>query len=120
MKTKLQQWGAVLIVMGIVSLILPAFGMQLRIFNLFGGGTPVLSIAVIVLGAALWLVGAISGKSAPSAMPKKNPLAPKPRSEPAQTPSTSSTMPVNCSNCGAKAAPADRFCRRCGNPLPKP
>jgi hypothetical protein len=33
MKTKLQQWGAVLIVMGVVSLILPALGMQLRILN---------------------------------------------------------------------------------------
>jgi hypothetical protein len=121
MRTKLQQWGAVLLVMGVVSLILPAFGMQLRILNLFGGGTPALSIAFIVLGAALRLVGAMSGKSVPSAPPKKSPPVPESRPGPAPAPPASSTPRVaNCPKCGAKAIPADRFWRRCGNPLPHP
>jgi len=117
MKRKLQQWGAVLVVTGGVSLILPAFGMQLRIFNLFGGGSPAASIAFIVLGAVLWLVGTVLGKSVASAAPRPRPVA-KSRSGASPTPPLSPPPRVaNCPKCGAKAGPADRFCRRCGNPL---
>jgi hypothetical protein len=111
MKRRLQQWGAVLVVMGGASLILPSLGMQLRIFNLFGGGSPALSIAMIVVGAVLWLIGAASDLPAPGGGPKTQPGT---GSVPPPIPPRSIS---NCPKCGGKVSPGDRFCMECGNPL---
>jgi Flp pilus assembly protein TadD len=115
MKTRLQQWGLALIVMGGASFILPAAGMQLRIFNLFGGATPAVSIGVIVLGAVLWLVGAMLGRPAPAQIPRTQAAA---GSAPTPPPKSPRSTPY-CPKCGATVTPGDRFCIECGNPLPQ-
>src|SRR6202171_1799911 len=114
MQRKLQQWGAVLVVMGGISLILPAFGMQLRIFNLFGGGSPAVSIAFIALGAVLWLDGAAAGGGVAAPAPTAQPVTGS-----APTPPAISPRIANCPKCGVKVSPVDRFCIECGNPLPQ-
>jgi hypothetical protein len=105
----------VLVVMGGASLILPALGMQLRIFNLFGGGSPAVSIAFIVVGAVLWLVGTASRGAVPVSAP------PTPPSVGRGATSAVSSVPnvAKCPKCGARANPADLFCIECGNPLPQ-
>jgi tetratricopeptide (TPR) repeat protein len=115
MKKKLQQWGAVLVAMGGAALVLPATGMQLRIFNLFGGASPAVSVACMVLGAIMWLIGTMLGASLPAQTPKAQPV---PGSPPVPPPVSPRNV-TNCPKCGQNVGPADRFCMACGNPLPQ-
>ena len=118
MKTKLQQWGLALVAMGGASFILPAAGMQLRIFNLFGGASPAVSIGVMVLGGALWLIGTALGASARTQAQKPRPATGS-AVPPPVNPATSNRNVTKCPKCGHSVGSTDRFCMECGNPIPQ-
>jgi hypothetical protein len=116
MKTKMQQWGATLVVFGAASLVLPLIGVQLRVFNLFGENQRAASIAAIILGGVLWLVGmgakAVSGGTSaptPAAAPPPIPVSPSATGVPLTA--------AKCPKCSSDVAPEDRFCLSCGHPL---
>lgn len=48
--------GVTLLIFGIGSFILPLFGLQFKLFLLFGGASPVVSIILAIIGVLL-LVG---------------------------------------------------------------
>ena len=98
----MRKWGLTLLVIGIASLILPLLGLQLRIFNLFGGRKEV-SLVAIGIGAVLYL----ASRSRDRRPAEKKAPAPSPvkRTE---------TQESTCAACGVKNAPGDRFCGACG------
>lgn len=114
MSAKLKQWGAILVVYGLIALVLPAVtGMQLRIFNLFGENSRAAAFAAVVIGAVIWFLGTMGSSGSPeqaAATPAGSP--------PPLPPDENATMSSHtCGKCGAVAAADDRFCMQCGAPL---
>ncbi|MBI5685814.1 MAG: hypothetical protein HZC54_12130 [Verrucomicrobia bacterium] len=118
MNTKLMQWGAAMVVLGVGSFLLPMLGIQFRIFNLFGAHQTEAAIGSIVIGAVLFIVCAIRGRSDSASEPAQPnaPTASVP--PPLPPPASGASSPATCPKCGAKAAAGDRFCMECGGPLP--
>ena len=49
--------GSMLAFLGIGALVLPLFGLQFKIMNLFGSASPAVAIALIVIGAIMAIKG---------------------------------------------------------------
>ncbi len=60
----MKRFGVLLICLGIASFVLPWFGLQFRMINLFGSFQWVAGLVAIVLGAIMLFAGAIIGRSA--------------------------------------------------------
>ena len=119
MLAKISQWGALLAVYGLAALILPFFGIQLRIFNLFGESSQIVAIGSLIVGGLLFLAGkgsslfasrtSLSDDAGGCATPP-----PLPRDAPA---GGHAPPAAACSKCGAVVSPGDQFCMQCGAPL---
>lgn len=53
----MKKFGATLVLLGIGSFILPVFGLQFKILNLFGSMQWLISIAAIVVGILMLFLG---------------------------------------------------------------
>lgn len=58
---KLVTWGAVLIMFGLLSFVLPMFGRQFLLLTAFGGGTGI-GLILIVIGGVMVFSGIKSNK----------------------------------------------------------
>lgn len=122
MKSKLQQWGLGLALMGGLSFVLPLVGIQFKVFNLFGAHQAAAGLAAVVLGAALFLVVQSRKRSETPGQPAPGPIAKHAPATGGADRSAATPLPAApaCPKCGAAAQAGDRFCMACGSPLAPP
>jgi len=120
-------WGTLLVLLGVGSFILPAFGMQFRLINVFGGDPSSSGVLFIIVGAVLYLVGQARerGGARPTAAPQAPSRLP-PAQAPPMRPAPPQVQPVQaaapegahfCGSCGAQLARPMKFCTNCGAPI---
>ena len=114
----LKRIGGTLLVIGIGGFVLPLFGMQFRLLNLFGEAQPVVGALMAMIGLTLFAIGLIAGKAAPSGTATTAPAARPAVNAALATPSVTPQMntPRRCVHCGELLLAADRFCAECGRP----
>lgn len=114
----LKRGGVGLLFLGIGSFILPLFGMQFRLLNLFGAAAPVAGVFFALVGGGLLLAGIIKGSGSPAA-PMKQAVPPMANQtlplQPAYSP-PANISPRKCMRCGEALALTDTFCGGCGAP----
>ena len=104
--------GAVLIVIGLGSYVLPLLGMQFRLMA-WAQDKPVAGIIVAGVGAVLLAAGVAKDKAAsrprtPSPQPTGKPPLAVPGARPVSAPGP------RCPHCGQSLAAGDAFCWSCG------
>ncbi len=52
-------WGVVILILGIVALVLPAFGYELLLFRFIPTGNPIFGGAIVAVGVVLTVVGVL-------------------------------------------------------------
>jgi len=111
----MKRLGAFLVFIGVGSFILPLFGMQFRLIDLFGEGARMAAGGIAAgLGLLLLLIGVATHKSAaraPAAVPPRLPPTSGPPPLPPIQP------PTACTSCGAPTSAHQSFCGTCGAPL---
>ena len=120
-------WGTLLVLLGVGSFILPAFGMQFRLINVFGGDPSSSGILFIIVGAVLYLIGQARERGAgPAAAPQASSGLPPAQAPPPRRPAPPRVQPVQvaattganfCGSCGAQLARPMKFCTNCGAPI---
>jgi hypothetical protein len=61
----MRSWGIWLVVLGVGAFILPYFGLQFKILNVFGDALPMVAGGIAVVGAALFALSFRAGSQAP-------------------------------------------------------
>lgn len=118
----MKRWGALLIVIGVGSFILPLFGLQFRAINAGGGDPSSSGVLFIVAGGALFFIGQALERRArptpPAPVGVRPPQVVAP-SRPAQTPSpvAAAAGPNFCGSCGTRLTRPMKFCTACGAPI---
>ena len=114
------RWGATLLVIGIGSFIVPFFGQEFPLVNLFGGG-PAAGVFLAVVGGILLAIGSAMERrsSAPTGTQPSQTTAtahqaPTPPTAYQSPPPPSSHPPV----VSPPATSAHQWCIRCGQALP--
>jgi predicted amidophosphoribosyltransferase len=99
----MKKWGLYLLLFGILSFILPIFGFQFHIFNIFGEGQAAVALLLIGIGIVLFFVGKFKGggvtKEKKASLPTEQPVEVK---------------GLSCSACGEEITTDDQFCGSCG------
>jgi len=99
----MKKWGSTLLVIGLLSFVLPIFGIQFRIINIFGDAQPIVSLFAAGLGLILILLGSFK-KAKPSAEEKSSTFSSLTVREPG----------LRCASCSEQIAAEDQFCGSCG------
>ncbi len=88
--------------------------------QLAGGGGPLLWFLVAVIGIVLGIAGTLTVTYLRRAKAPRRAAPPsvRRRAKPASRVQEAAEA-RHCANCGTRAAPGDRFCRNCGQPLPR-
>ena len=116
-------WGILLVLLGVGSFILPAFGMQFRLINAFGGDPSSRGVLFIIVGAVLYLIGKARERGARPAAAPQAPSRLPPAQAPPMRPAPPQVQPVQvaattgahfCGSCGAQLARPMKFCTQCG------
>jgi hypothetical protein len=115
----MKRWGALLIVMGILSFILPAIGMQFRLINLAGGDPSSSGVLFIIVGGVLFFIGQARERMAsptprPAAAARPPQAAPPARPVQAPPPAAGTGGHTFCGSCGTRLTGPVKFCTSCG------
>jgi hypothetical protein len=118
--------GGTLLVLGVGSFILPLFGMQFRLLNIFGDAQPLVGLALATIGAILLIAGFIFKSSGKQRSPAQTPMPPVNAPAVSQVNSRARVpaypVPVvqqqtRCERCGGGVEPGDKFCGDCAAPV---
>lgn len=119
-------WGTLLVLLGVGSFILPAFGMQFRLINAFGGDPSSSGVLFIIVGGVLYFIGQARERGArpapaPQAARAVTPAQAAPPARPAPVPvqplqAASTGGPNFCGSCGTRLMRPMKFCTKCGAP----
>jgi hypothetical protein len=118
----MKRWGALLIVIGVGSFVLPAIGMQFRLINVFGGDPSSSGTLFIIAGAVLFFIGqALESRARPTprastGVPPARVAAPQ-RPIQAQPSAAATGGPNFCGSCGTRLTRPMKFCTTCGTPI---
>lgn len=120
-------WGTLLVLLGVGSFILPAFGMQFRLINAFGGDPSSSGILFIIVGGVLYLIGQARERGTrPAAAPRAPSGLPPAQAPPPGRPAAPQVQPLQgastggpsfCGNCGTALTRPMKFCTKCGAPI---
>jgi DNA-directed RNA polymerase subunit RPC12/RpoP len=99
----MKKWGLSLLLLGLLSFILPIFGFQFRIFNIFEGGHEKFALLLAGIGIILIFIGLIKRRGV-----TEEGLASPPSEQPVEV------RGLSCPACGEEIAEADQFCGSCG------
>ena len=120
----MKRWGALLIVIGIGSFILPAIGMQFQLINAFGGDSSSSGVLFIIVGAVLFFIGQArermarpTPQAAVGVRPAQVAPAPPQRPVPVPPPVAATAGPNFCGSCGTRLTRPVKFCTACGAPI---
>ena len=114
----MRNWGLLLLVIGLGSFVLPYFGFQFQLINLFGEDSqPAVALILAAAGAILFFAGSAKERKTSTAAT----AAPPPQKAPDPTvkaePKEQQRSGLHCSACGAENSAEARFCGSCGASL---
>jgi len=102
----MKKWGLYLLLFGILSFILPIFGFQFQIFNIFGEGQAAIALLLIGIGIVLFFIGKFKERGV-----TKEKEVSLPPQQPVEV------QGLSCPVCGEEITTEDQFCGSCGGKI---